>query len=278
MTYDAWRATFERAIRMPDAEINLAETALIVASDEYPDLDVTAYLARLDEMADTVRARLPKDREPDATLTELNAYLFDELDFHGNRGEYYDPRNSYLNDVLERRTGLPITLCIVVLALAQRLNLPIYGVGLPGHFVVKWKDAQREIVFDPFHGGEILDRATMQARVRETVNPLAPFHASWLEAVSAKYILIRLLHNLKAVYVRAEELERAWRVVDKLLLLDPRAGDEIRDFGLLSLRLGAFRQAAISLEQYLLSHADASDAAQMGVYLRRALEQVERLN
>lgn len=277
MNYEAWRNYFERVVSMPEQEISLAEAALILASDEYPDLDVSQYLARLDEMADELGRRLPSDREPHATIAALNAYLFDELDFHGNVAEYYDPRNSFLNDVLERRTGLPITLCVVVLALAQRLDLPIYGVGLPGHFMVKWQNAPHDIIFDPFHGGEILDWHGVQARVRE-IQPLAPFHASWLDAVGTKYILTRMLQNLKAVFVRTEELERAWRVVDKYLLLDPRAGDEIRDFGLLSLQLGAFRQAAISLEQYLLSHPDAPDTDLMRIYLRRALEQVERLN
>ncbi len=278
MNYAAWRKYFERVITVPEAQIPLAEAALILASDEYLDLDVGLYLARLEDMAQHVRARVAYFSEPRAIVETLNAYLFDELGFHGNRTDYYDPRNSYLNDVLERRTGLPITLSVVVLAIAQRLQIPIYGIGLPGHFCVKWSDSNEEIVFDPFNGGEILDRRAVEARVRETVNPLIAFQSAWLDAVGTKYILTRMLQNLKSVFVRAEELERAWRVVDKLLLLDPRAGDEIRDFGLLSLKLGAHRQAAISLEQYLLAHSDAADADLMRVYLRRALEEIERLN
>lgn len=278
MNYKAWRAYFEQVIAMPEAEINLAEAALIIASDEYPDLDISAYLAQLDEMAAALDPRLPVGLDPHATIAALNAFLFDELGYTGNRTEYYDPRNSYLSDVLERRTGLPITLSVVVLALARRLHLPIFGVGLPGHFCVKWQDATNQIVFDPFNDGEILDRHGMEQRVREIVSPFAPFQASWLDAVGTKYILLRMLQNLKAVFVRAGLLERAWQVVDKILLIDPRAGDEIRDFGLLSMKLGAFRQAAISLEQYLLVHADAADADLMRIYLRRALEQVERLN
>lgn len=278
MTQDEWRSRFERVISVPEEDIDLAEGALILAGDEYPDLAVEYYLARIDEMAGELERHIAEAKTAKDVIAALNAYLFEELEFSGNVFEYYDPRNSFLNDVLERRTGLPISLSVVVLALARRLGLPIYGVGLPGHFVVKWQDADNEIVFDPFNGGEILDRHAIQERVRETVNPAAPFQASWLDAVGTKYILWRMLQNLKAVYVRAEELERAWRVVDKLLLLDPRAGDEIRDLGLLSLKLGAYRQAAISLEQYLLSHGDAADAPLMRVYLKRALENVERLN
>lgn len=278
MTPEEWRTAFERLIATPEEEIDLAEGALILAADEYPDLAVEYYLARLDEMAGVLEGRIANAKNAHEVIAALNAYLFEELEFTGNVAEYYDPRNSYLNDVLDRRTGLPITLCVVVLALAQRLGLPIYGVGLPGHFVVKWQDADNEIVFDPFNGGVILDRHGIQALVRETVHPAAPFQSAWLSAVGPKYILGRMLQNLKAVFVRSEELERAWKVVDKLLLLNPRAGDEIRDLGLLSLKLGAYRQAAISLEQYLLAHGDAADAPLMRVYLKRALEQVERLN
>lgn len=278
MQYKEWRAAFDHAVALPDAKINLAQAALLIAADEYPELDISFWLARLDNMADELRSRFPAQRDAQTVIPILNTYLFDELDFHGNLAEYYDPRNSYLNDVLERRTGLPITLSVIVLALAQRLRLPIYGVGLPGHFMVKWRDAENEIVFDPFNGGEILDRRGIEARVRASSNPILPFQSDWLEAVSTKYILFRMLQNLKQIFVRAEELQRAWQVVDKILLLDPRAGDEIRDFGLLSLRLGAYQQSAISLEQYLLSHPDAPDGDLMRVYLRRALEEVERLN
>lgn len=278
MKYEAWRNYFERVISVPEKEIPLAEAALIIASDEYPDLEVSVYLTRLDTMADELRPRIADEREPRATIEKINRYLFDELEFHGNRAEYDDPRNSYLNDVLNRRTGLPITLSVVVIALADKLRLPIFGVGLPGHFVVKWRDEHIEIVFDPFNGGEIMGRRAIEERVREIANPVTPFQASWLDAVGTKYTLTRMLQNLKALFVRQEQLDRAWQVVDKLLLLDPRAPDEIRDFGLLSLNLGAYRQAAISLEQYLLAHPDAPDADRIRIYLRRALDQVERLN
>ncbi|MBI4671391.1 MAG: transglutaminase family protein [Chloroflexi bacterium] len=278
MNYNTWRLYFERVTGMPEAEINLAEAALILAADEYPDLDVSRYLAQLDAMAQALLPRLPTPREPHAAIAALNAYLFRELKFYGDRENYYDPRNSYLNDVLMRRKGLPITLSVVVLALAQRLCLPLVGVGLPGHFCVKWQDAGCEIVFDPFHGGEILDQASMQTRVRETFHPHAEFEAAWLEPVGAKYILIRMLNNLKALFVQRQEIRRAHQVVDKLLILDPRAGNEIRDMGVLSLQLGAYQQAAIYFERYLLSHADAADAETVHEYLLVALEQIERLN
>ncbi len=278
MTYDAWRLYFERVTEVPEAEINLGEAALILAADEYSDLDVSRYLAQLDAMAQTLLPRLPSARDPEATIAALNQYLFQELKFYGNRENYYDPRNSYLNDVLTRRKGLPIALSVVVLALAQRLELPIVGVGLPGHFCVKWQAAAREIVLDPFNGGEILDHAAAQRIVRETFHPHAEFDAAWLEAVGAKYILIRMLNNLKGWFAQRQNLRRVQQIVDKLLILEPRARNEIREMALLSLRLGAYRQAAIYLEQYLLAHPDAADAEELRGYLRFTLDQVERLN
>ncbi len=278
MTYAAWREYFERLTAVPEHAVPLAEAALVLASDEYPDLDVPRELERLHALAEPLPERLPADRAPLETVRVLTKFLFEELGFRGDMANYYDPRNSYLNDVLDRRMGLPISLSVIVITVAERLGLPIVGVGLPGHFVVKWADAEQQIVFDPFHRGEILDEDAILRRVRATAYPGAEFRSEWLDPVGAKYILRRMLSNLKAIFLQAERVERVWQVVDKLLILDPLDGDEIRDLGLLSLRLGAYRQAAISLEEYLLAHADAPDAEQVRVYLRAALEQVERLN
>ena len=278
MDYAAWRNYFERVTEGRDAEIPLAEAALVIASDEYPELDVAAALAQLDAMAEELRPRLPLSRRGMETIAALNAYLFGELGFHGNLEHYYDPHNSYLNDVLSRRTGIPILLAVMVLDLAQRLGLPIFGLGVPGHFCLKWQDIAEEIVFDPFNGGEILDPAAIEARVRETFHSHAEFQGEWLEPVGPKYILFRILSNLKGIFLQTRQPERAWQVVDKLLLLNPRATDELRDFGLLSLQIGAYRQAAIALEQYLMAHPDAPDAPQTRIYLRRALKAIERLN
>lgn len=278
MKYDDWRHYFERVTAMPEDEIDLAEAALILASDEYPDLDVSLELGRLDQMAAELRPRIGTGGTPRQVIANLNLYLFQELGFRGERENYYDPSNSYLNDVLKRRAGLPIALSVVVLAMARRLHLPIYGVGLPGHFIVKWHDGNCEILFDPFNQGEILDHDGVQARVRDVFDAHARFQSHWLDAIGTKYILIRMLNNLKSVFLQRQEMERAWQVVDKLLILEPRAGTEIRDFGLLSLKLGRNRQSAVYLEQYLLAHSDAPDAEQMRIYLRRALEQIERLN
>ncbi len=278
MKYAAWREYFERVVQLPEHEIDLPEAALIIASDEYPDLDVSHYLHKLDAMASRLRPHLPPGREPRATVELLNHLLYEEMEFSGNRENYYDPRNSYLNDVLDRRTGLPITLSIVYLALGRRLGLPLVGVGLPGNFIVKWQDRENRLLIDPFNKGEILDEFGVEALVRDTYHPSARFQAEWLNAVGSRYILVRLLNNLKGIFVHTENYERAWQIVDKLLILDPRSPENIRDMGLLSIRTGAYRKAAMFLEEYLLSHGDAHDSDQVRIYLRTALSVVERLN
>lgn len=277
MTYEAWRQYFEQVTGVPEKEIDLAEAALILGSDADPELNISNWIERLDELAETLRPRLAVGMPGGPLINELSHYLYRELGFHGNREEYDDPRNSYLHEVLARRTGIPISLAVVVLAIAERLALPIVGVGVPGHFCVKWHDPQEELILDPFYG-EVLGPEELEARVRETFHPHARFDVEWLRPVGPRYILTRMLNNLKAIFVRTGNVEGAWRVVDKLLILDPRAGDEIRDHGLLSFQLGAYRQAAVRLEQYLLSHADAADVSQVQLYLRMALAEVERLN
>jgi regulator of sirC expression with transglutaminase-like and TPR domain len=229
-------------------------------------------------MADHVHPHLPRERNPHKSVEVLNRYLFGELGFAGNRENYYDPRNSYLNDVLERKVGLPITLSVIYLAIGRRLGLPLFGVGLPGHFIVKLEERDTRILIDPFNRGEILDEARVEARVRDTFHAQAQFQPEWLATVGAKYILIRLLNNLKAIFIQTQGYARAWQVVDKLLVLDPRSPENLRDMGLLSMHVRAYRKAAIYLEEYLLSHADAPDAEQLRIYLRTALSVVERLN
>jgi regulator of sirC expression with transglutaminase-like and TPR domain len=278
MDYADWRAHFERLAEESGEELDIAEGALIIASDEYPHLDIEKYRIRLDTMAEHVRSHLPRDRDPKRTVEVLNRYLFGELRFSGNRENYYDPRNSYLNDVMDRKVGLPITLSIVYLSIGRRLGMPVFGVGLPGHFIVKWEDRKSRLLIDPFNRGEILDEAGVEARVRDTFHSQAQFQPEWLVTVNGKYILIRLLNNLKAIFVQAQALTRAWQVVDKLLILDPRSPENIRDMGLLSIHVKAFRKAAIYLEEYLLSHSDAADADQLRAYLGTALAAIERLN
>lgn len=278
MDYKDWRTRFECIVGQPEEVIDVAEGALVIASDEYPELDVERYLTRLTAMAEYVRSHIPRGGDPRKAVDVLDRYLFGELGFGGNRENYYDPRNSYLNDVLERKVGLPITLSIVYLAIGRRLGLPVFGVGLPGHFIVKWEDSRARIFIDPFNRGEILDEEGVEARIRDTFHAHAQLQPDWLASVGPKYVLTRLLNNLKAIFVQAQDYLRAWRIVDKLLILDPRSPENLRDMGLLSIHVKAYRNAATFLEEYLLTHSDAPDADQIRIYLRTALTVIERLN
>ncbi|MEK7840950.1 MAG: transglutaminase-like domain-containing protein, partial [Pseudomonadota bacterium] len=188
-----------------DQDLSLAEAALLLAKDEYPGLDVDAYLARLDELATRVRVRLPEGANIEDTLVTMNQILFDELGFAGNVDDYYDPRNSFLNDVLDRKLGIPITLSILYMDIASRLGLELEGVSFPGHFLVKFSTEEGDVVLDPFSGGTPLTEEDLVERLEEasgnemigglSLNEL-------LEATDKRDILVRMLRNLKGIYLR----------------------------------------------------------------------------
>jgi regulator of sirC expression with transglutaminase-like and TPR domain len=240
----------------------LAEAALAIAEEEYPGLDTGAYLARLDAFAREVEARLPARRDAAATLRALREVLFSEGGFRGNDQAYYDPRNSFLNEVLERRLGIPITLGVVLMEVAGRAGLALQGVAFPGHFLVKHVAGDREVYIDAFHGGEILSREDCVARFRERAPGLA-LDERHLQAVPPRAVLARMLHNLKKIYVEAGDDLRALWVVDRLLLLAPHDAGERRDRGLVAARLGGIAAALADLEAYLAAAPEAPDAAEV---------------
>jgi regulator of sirC expression with transglutaminase-like and TPR domain len=154
-------------VTLPDGAVPLAEAALLLACEEYPQLEISPYLDRLDEIADFVRPKLHTGMSPLDTIEALNEVLFGVVGFRGNTENYNDPRNSFFNDVLERRMGIPITLSAVYLEVARRISFPIFGVGMPGHFLVKYGDRTQEFFLDPFNGGQILTRADCERRFSE---------------------------------------------------------------------------------------------------------------
>jgi regulator of sirC expression with transglutaminase-like and TPR domain len=240
-------------VRRRDDEIDLAEASLLYAREEYPRLVLRNYLARLDELAAAVTRRLPEGAGPRRTLDALNDYLFQVEGFRGNEESYYDPRNSYLNEVLDRRLGIPITLSVVYLEVGRRLGLPLDGVGFPGHFLIRYAADGEAIFLDPYHGGAILNPDVFAESALQ--------HSYYLAAVTKRQILTRMLTNLKAVYLKDEDFDRASRIVELLLLVNPGALEEIRDRGLIRFRLGQRLAALIDLETYLRFAAEAEDAA-----------------
>ncbi|TMB00008.1 MAG: tetratricopeptide repeat protein, partial [Deltaproteobacteria bacterium] len=240
---------------------DLARAALAIARIAYPDLDPAPYLRQLDDLAAAVRPRLYPQASPEAAVTELAGYLFGECGFRGNQEEYYDPRNSYLNDVLERRTGIPITLSLVLIETGARLGLGIEGVGFPGHFLVRVAGSRGPLLLDPFYGGRPIGERELLARYRTFVGSDAPALApDALATTGTPAILTRMLRNLLRAYLDQKDHEHALAAADLLLVLVPDSADEVRVRGLLYEHLECFGAALGDFRRYLELAPEAPDA------------------
>ncbi|NJN31156.1 MAG: tetratricopeptide repeat protein [Synechococcales cyanobacterium RM1_1_8] len=261
-TANIWQA-LQREVEQPEAQIDLAKAALYIAQVEYPELDPAAPLAQLDAMADVLGDRLPAQRYPLKVIQTINQYLFEELGFYGNQEAYYDPRNSFLNAVLERRTGIPLSLSLVYLALAKRIDFPMVGIGMPGHFIIRPRVAEMEVYVDPFHGGELLFAPDCEQRLSEVYRRPIQLQPEMLPQVlpevTARQCLVRMLSNLKVIYLKNSQLAQALWTIDGLLVLRPDAPQERRDRGLVLYELERWPEAQASLEQYLHSLPQAED-------------------
>lgn len=224
------RDAFARIARLPDAEIDLAEAALWIAAEEHPGVDVAESLRRLDALAEALAPGWPQGGTLADRVARLNRYLFAEQGFRGNLRDYYDPRNSYLDQVIDRRLGIPITLAIVYMAVASRLGLDCRGISFPGHFLVKCVDADEgELVVDAFSGA-LVSRAECQRRLDAVAGRrLRLDPALHLRAASAREILVRVLANLKQIFHAKGDLAGALACCDRILLLTPDAPLEQRE-------------------------------------------------
>lgn len=255
----------------------LARGALEIARLEYPDLDPEAYLRRLDDYAERVRAA------GGAGLTDqvlaLNRILFREEGYAGNLEEYYDPRNSFLNEVMDRRLGLPITLSIVYLEVGRRVGLPVEGVSFPGHFLVKLPVQGGALVLDPFDAGRSLGEEDLQEQIAQVYgdDPTPPV-AGLLNAASPREILVRLLRNLKGVYLRRNQLEKVLDVMNGVLAIAPELASEVRDRGRLLERLECLRPALEDYQRYLELVPDAADSDQVRSDLIRIQQDAQRIH
>lgn len=254
----------------PDAEVPLDRAALVFAQEEYPGLDVQSYLDRLDAMAAELAADIDLEAGPRDALGELSAYLFERQGFRGNEDDYDDPRNSYLNDVLDRRLGIPISLSVVYLAVAHRLGLEVKGVGLPGHFIVKYETPDETLFVDPFHGGRFISRDECFRLAERALGRRVARTDALLAAATNRQILTRMLYNLKAVYLKRGEFRKALGISELILAVFPWDLDEIRDRGMLHHRLHEYAAARRDLDLYLRYRSDARDADAV----RRTLEAI----
>jgi regulator of sirC expression with transglutaminase-like and TPR domain len=275
------REQFAACVTSTDAALDLAGAALWLAAEEYPELDPQVYLGRLESLAERVRVAHARRPGPFAALEALRSVLVEEEGFAGNTDDYYDPRNSFLNEVLERRVGIPITLSLVWIEVARRAGIDLEGVNLPGHFVVRLLDRRSSLLVDPFCEGMLLTPEGCEERLRQTHGEDARLSVEDLAAAGSKQILVRMLNNLRLVYLETEDYGRALAVVDRLSLLVGDSPRLRRDRGLLFARLQIYGKAWADLAAYLGSDemveaAEEPDDEELSL-LREHLERVRHL-
>jgi regulator of sirC expression with transglutaminase-like and TPR domain len=277
---------FAELLAGEDGRIELARACLEIAADAYPGLDVDGYVGEIERFAARLQARLAPGVSVEDRVIALNEFLFADLGFRGNADDYYDPRNSYLNEVLDRRRGIPITLSVLYLEIGRRIELPLDGVSFPGHFLVRLPMRGGTLVLDPFSGGAPQSEDELRERLKRVIPrgamqgvpvaelPLDPF----LEPASHRQILARLLRNLKGVYREADRPERLLQVLNRMLVVAPDAPAELRDRGYAYERLECWRPALADLADYLERDPEAADAHEVRAKMVELSQRCARLN
>ncbi len=282
----AYRA-FEALLVREDRSIDLAHAALIIASTEYPDLDNAYYLSQLDALARRVRAilalptqdilpQLPAEVDLLSVLQAIHAVLVDEEHFHGNQQDYDNPQNSFLNRVLEEHTGIPITLSLLYMEVGKRIGIQLDGFGFPYHFMVGCHLPQGMVYIDPFYDGQILSARDCAEHIRQIAQRRIKLHPHHFEPVTQHRLLVRMLNNLKHIYIDQEDFERALTICDLILLLMPAEALERRNRGYLHLQLKHYARAKYDLATYLEFRPQAEDRYEIQNYLS-AIRQIMAL-
>jgi len=272
------RLAFAELMHQPEDTIALSEAALLIAKEEYPDLDVDAYRGRLERMAADVARALGTAADPHRILAGLNEYLFVRQGFRGNAENYYDPKNSFLNDVLDRRLGIPITLSLLYIDVGSRLGLPLYGIGMPGHFLVKYAGRDEEVIIDPYGKGSFVSDGDCQRILDQVFGGSVRYDRGMLAVVGTRQILSRMLTNLKAIYIKSGAYCKALATIDRLLILDASAVGEIRDRALVLFQMKRQAEAGSELERYLRLQPSAPDSEILRGHLRRLRQRAVALN
>ena len=268
---------FERLLRR-DARPDLTRIALEIARDAYPDLEPGPYLERIEALAARVRDRAPAAAKARQVLGQINWVLFVEEGFQGNTEDYYDPKNSYLNQVIERKTGIPISLSVLYRAVAHRLGLVMEGVNLPAHFMLRVDRGDETIFVDPFHAGALLDRQGCERRVAELVDRPVVLSDLELAPCGLDLVVTRMLRNLKAIYLRGHDFSTALPVQRRLAALNPDDPLEQRDLGMLCLQLDRPADAIAPLQSLLDARPEPEDADVIRALLRAARREVATWN
>lgn len=260
MTEGNHRSRFTELVQTGGDNFALDRAALLIAAEEYRELSIESYLSKLDGLAERVASQLHGDAGPYETLNRMRTVLVEEEGFLGNTEEYYDPRNSFLNDVLDRRRGIPIALSTVYMEVGRRIGFRLQGIGFPGHFLIKHCTPTEEIVVDPFHTGRIMTDGDLQSVLDTNFGGKIRHDPKLLSTITSRQFLFRMLANLKSIYVRAHDTERALAAVERMLVLVPGNTREHRDRGVLLAQLDRPLEALRVLAEYRKLEPDADDA------------------
>lgn len=268
---------FEKLAQSPETDVRLAEAALRIAADEYPRLRVRSYLGLLDQWSGILRdkyAGLPAHVQ----INKLNEWLFETMKFSGNEEDYYDPKNSFLNDVIDRRIGIPITLSVIYLEMAWALGLEAAGISFPGHFLVRVITEGKPVYVDTFHKGKIMTTDGCMQFLRELTEGELEFQESFLLTVSKRDILARMLRNLKRIYLESYNFPKLIRILDKLVMLTPEIAEEVRDRGIIHYQMKAFQLAQQDFETFLSLSPETEDSEIIKQYLEILREYRSHVN
>jgi len=248
---DAGRRLFAANVRRREDRIDLSLAALLIAKEEYPRLVIEDYLERLDLLAADLAVEVDLEAAPAVIAETMGAFLGGTQGFAGDRDDYYNPRNSYFNEVMDRRNGLPITLSLLYMEVGKRVGIRLLPVPMPGHFIVRLSHPEGDVLLDPFNGGALLDEDGCRRLVAAAIGDAGSFDPVMLAAGTKRQLIVRVLNNLKAAYIAGRDHERALRTIELLLAVTPWAFDEIRDRGLMLCALGRFEPALADLRTYV---------------------------
>lgn len=264
----AARERFRKIVELPDRMIDLTEAALVIALEEYPSLQLDRYLDQIDEWGEAIRERIEGSPDIERIVAEINRFLFEQEGFHGEADDYYDPRNAYLNEVLDRHAGLPIALSILYIEISRRVGVEMAGVSLPGRFLVKVTGPWGELLIDPFDGGRVLTSLECQLILDRVYGGAVSLNEHHLRATTRHDVLARVLSHIKAIHQARGEADRVMADIDRLLMLDRDDPYELRDRGLVAMKLHRYEDAIGALEAYLARAPHADDRRRIEEQIR----------
>ncbi len=255
------RQLFAEIAALDEETLSLDRASLVMALEEYPELDISEYLRQIDMLAARAEVLIGIDRTPVNVIEGINETLFVQEGLRGNTEDYFDPRNSYLNEVLDRKLGIPISLSVLYMEVAKRIGFTVRGVGFPGHFLIKHVAGEKEIIVDPFNMGRILTWNDCQELLDKMYKDAGAINASLLQPMEKRAILMRMLFNLKGIYTQKEQYLKALSVIEKILMLNPGIPSELRDRGLMYMQTSLFAKALADLEAYLAGVTAPDDSS-----------------